>query len=130
VQLHPNRYYLLDINQRQPAHTKWRMAMDDLKTMRTQGKIGGRAYFGLRNAGVDCLSELDGWSLARIEAVPGIGKKAVRELLDLMREHGMTHPGAPPPRDPVQEVKALRARFSQEQLSLIACLLQEPHGRA
>lgn len=104
--------------------------MNDLKTLRTQGRIGGRAYFGLRNAGVDCLSDLDGWSLDRIEAVPGIGKVAAREILNLMRDAGMTPPSAPAPRDPVQEAKALRARFSQEQLSLIACLLQEPHGRA
>jgi hypothetical protein len=104
--------------------------MDDLKTMRTQGRIGGRAYFGLRNAGVDCLSEMDGWSLGRIEAVPGIGKVAAREILALMRASGITPPAAPEPRDPVQEVKALRARFTQEQLSLIACLLQDPHGHA
>jgi hypothetical protein len=111
------------------------MDTDNLKTLRMHGKIAGRVYFGLRSAGVDRLSELDGWSLARIEAVPGIGKAAAREILDLMLDAGMTIPAAPVPgivvpADPELAAKALRARFTPEQLAQLVGMLQEPQGRA
>jgi hypothetical protein len=109
--------------------------MSDLKTLRTQGKIGGRAYFGLRNAGVDRLPDLTGWSVTRIEAVPGIGKRTAVEILDLMQAAGMTVPAAPTPgivvpADPELAAKTLRARFTPEQLAQIVCALQEHQGRA
>jgi hypothetical protein len=73
------------------------MSTGDLRTLRAQGKIAGRAYFGLRRVGVDRLSDLVGWSLSRIEAVPGIGEAAAREILELMQAAGMTVPTTPVP---------------------------------
>jgi DNA repair protein RadC len=111
------------------------MSTGDLRTLRAQGKIAGRAYFGLRRVGVDRLSDLVGWSLSRIEAVPGIGEAAAREILELMQAAGMTVPTTPVPgivvpADPELAAKTLRARFTREQLAQIVCALQEHQGRA